>query len=75
MTFNEWFQTFIKEKGLTDVVFEFETKSKHNSFPIKSIQNYLSSCDKEIQDKVRTGFIAHIFQPFNLSSLYCFIIK
>jgi hypothetical protein len=75
MSFNEWFQTFIEEKELTDVVFEFETKSGRNYFPIGVIRDYLSSCDKEIQDKVKTGLVKAEFCNMNVLKYLEYIAK
>lgn len=42
MNFNEWFSVFLEEKGLSDIVIEFEDKNGFNYFPIGVIREYLA---------------------------------
>ena len=55
--FNKWFTTFIEEKGLSNLVIEFENQFGWNNFLIEEIQEYLMFCTEEVQEKVRKKLI------------------
>ena len=67
MDFNDWFATFLEEKGLSDIVIEFEDKNGFNYFPIGVIREYLASCPREIQQKVKTKLVQLDFCNLNVS--------
>ena len=75
MDFNDWFATFLEEKGLSDIVIEFETDNTWNYFPIEVIQEYLSSCPQEIQEKVKTKLVQLDFCNMNVSHFLEHIAK
>jgi hypothetical protein len=56
-------------------VFEFETRSGYNYFPIGIIQEYLSSCDRQIQNKVKNGLVNAEFCNMNILKYLEYIAK
>lgn len=64
--FDEWFATFLEEKELTNVVIEFENNSGWNYTPIEVIQEYLSFCSEEVQNKIKTELVKADFCNMNI---------
>lgn len=59
--FNDWFNTFLEEKGLLSLVIEFENENGFNYFPIEVIPEYLMFCSEEILlDLGLLLFLAHL---------------
>ena len=75
MCFDEWFSIFIEEKGLSNLVIEFEDKNGWNYFPIEVIQEYLSMCPADIQEKVKSKIVKLDFCNMNVSNFLEYIAK
>ncbi|MBA7515042.1 hypothetical protein ES705_07080 [subsurface metagenome] len=73
--FNEWFQTFLEEKELSDVVFEFENNAGWNYIPIEVIQEYLSFCNEEVQNKIKIDLVKTDFCNMNILKYLEYIAK
>ena len=54
-SFSNWFTVFLEEKGLSNLVIEFENEQGWNYFPVQVIAEFLSSCPQDIQEQVRTN--------------------
>ena len=54
-SFSNWFTVFLEEKGLSNLVIEFENKQGWNYFPVQVIAEFLSSCPQEIQEQIRAN--------------------
>jgi len=52
-SFSNWFAVFLEEKGLSNLVIEFENEQGWNYFPVQVIAEFLSSRPQEIQEEVR----------------------
>ncbi len=73
--FNSWLNTFISEKGISELVLEFEDDRQWNYFPIQVLQEYLNLCSEEIQNKVKTKLVKLDFYNQNVKDFFEYIAK
>ena len=77
LEFNEWFKVFLDEKGLSDTTIEFDDTQNHTFvyMPIQIIQEYLSFCGKEIQQKFKSKIVELDFCNMNLATFFEYIAR
>ena len=66
ISFNNWFNTFIEEKGLSDLEIEFENENGFNIMPIGVIQEFLAYSINEIQQEVKDKLVRMDFCNMNI---------
>lgn len=75
MNFNEWFATFLEEKGLLNLVIEVENEHGWNYVPIEVLQEYLQFCNEEVQERVKTKLVQLDFCNMSVSHFLEYIAK
>jgi len=77
LEFNEWFSIFLDEKGLSDTMIEFDDTQNHTwvQMPIQVIQEYLSFCGEEVQQKFKSKVVELDFCNMNIATFLEFIAK
>jgi hypothetical protein len=70
LSFNEWFQVFLQEKGLSNTVIEFDDPKNRtwNYMPIRIIQEFLTYCSEEVQEKFKSKLIELEFCNMNIAT-------
>ncbi|KKL13024.1 hypothetical protein LCGC14_2529900 [marine sediment metagenome] len=75
LNFNEWFTLFLKEKGLSDIVIEFEDKYAWHHMPIQVVREYLSFCNEEVQLKIKSKLVELDFCNISISNFLEYIAR
>ena len=77
LNFNEWFKVFLEEKGLSETVIEFDDSEDRTwvQMPIEVIQEYLSFCSEEVQEKFEFKVVELDFCNMNIATFLEFIAK
>ena len=57
ISFDEWFNLFLEEKGLSTLVLDFKEKGNWNYMPINVIVEFLSKVPKKIQDQIKSKLV------------------
>ena len=73
--FDEWFDTFLEEKGIKDLVFEFEDNKCWNYIPIDVVIQFLSMCDEQTQQQIKTKLVELNFCNMNVAHFLEYIAK
>ena len=73
--FDEWFDTFLEEKGIKDLVFEFEDNKCWNYLPIGVVIQFLSMCDEQTQQQIQTKLVKMDFCNMNVAHFLKYIAK
>lgn len=75
--FNEWFTIFLDEKGLSDIVVEFDDPENKTwvYMPIRVIQEHLTICNPEIQAKFKSKVVELDFCNMNIANFLEFIAR
>lgn len=73
--FDDWFHIFLEEKGIKDLVFEFEDNKCWNYIPIDVIIQFLSMCDEQVQQQIKNKLVELDFCNMNIAHFLEYIAK
>ena len=74
-SFDLWLSTFLEEKGLDELVLEFEDDKQWNYFPINVLKEYLSMSGKNIQNKIKTKLVQLDFYNQNIKDFLEYTVR
>lgn len=76
MTFANWIDTFINEKGLdTETIFTVEGASGPNHIPLGCVVEAIKSTSKREQDQIKTTIVKIDFMNGNVNHFFNHLAK
>jgi len=75
LSFNDWFGTFLEEKGLSTTEIELENRECFTLIPIGVIKEALSNCSKEYQSEVKVVLTESSKNEVEISAILEYLAK